>query len=504
MSAKTTPDNEPASAEFADQYSVFTTPEKWCIVAMVAYATWFSGLSSFIYFPAIHDLSQALSVSIDDINLTVTSYLAVATVAPALFGDFADVLGRRPVYLITLTLYFVANLSIALSKSYSALLGLRALQALAISGTNSFVYGVIADIATPAERGSFVSGVSFSVTIGPAVGPIIGGLLTYAVGWSWIFWFLCIAGALCLLLIALFLPETCRNVVGNGSIPPPKYLRLPSRIVMCHWSKDNGVARYKWQIPNPLRSIRILLRKDNAVVMLAAGLLYLVYTCNCTSLSVLFVEIYGLKQWQISLVYLPFGIGAAVSTFFSGPMMDAAYRHARSSRGLPTNKAAGDDLDTFPIEKARLGIMWPVLSVTVLTLVAHGWVLEYRQHIAIPLCLQFILGLCLQFDFSIYNTLLTDKNHRAAAAAQAASNIVRCTLATVSVAFLQPMMEKIGSGWTFTLFGGLCLTATGLFCIDYHKGTAWRQQNYHNASSSGSPKSVVSKVTLLAEGPLVD
>jgi MFS family permease len=127
-------DDDPGSMESTSCYSVFTTVEKWCIVAMVAYATWFSGLSSFIYFPAIPNLSSALSVSVDDINLTVTSYLAVATVAPALFGDFADVLGRRPVYLITLSLYFVANLSIALSKSYSALLGLRALQALAISG----------------------------------------------------------------------------------------------------------------------------------------------------------------------------------------------------------------------------------------------------------------------------------------------------------------------------------------------------------------------------------
>lgn len=203
--------------------------------------------------------------------------------------------------------------------------------------------------------------------------------MTYAAGWSWIFWFLCIAGALCLLLIVLFLPETCRNVVGNGSIPPPKYLRLPSRIIMCHWSEDSGVARYNWQMPNPLKSIGILLRKDNAIVMLAAGLMYLVYTCNCTSLSVMFVDVYGLNQWQISLVYLPFGLGSAASTFFSGPMLDTAYRHARSKRGLPTNKASGDDLDTFPIEKARLGIMWPVLSATVLTLVAYGWVLEYHQ-----------------------------------------------------------------------------------------------------------------------------
>ena len=116
------------------KYSVFTTAEKWTIVAMVSYAAWFSTLSSFIYFPALHLLSEVFSVSVDKINLTITSYMAVATVAPTLVGDAADVLGRRPVYVITLSLYVVANIAIALSKSYSALVGLRVLQALAISG----------------------------------------------------------------------------------------------------------------------------------------------------------------------------------------------------------------------------------------------------------------------------------------------------------------------------------------------------------------------------------
>ncbi|KAF7529455.1 hypothetical protein G7054_g9839 [Neopestalotiopsis clavispora] len=479
MAAKPASD-APIRSEPIIRYSAFTNVEKWFIVAMVAFATWFSGLSSFIYFPAIHNLSQALSVSIEDINLTVTSYLAVATVAPALFGDFADVLGRRPVYLITLSLYFIANISIALCKSYPVLLGLRGLQALAISGTNSFVYGVIADIASPAERGSFVSGVSFSVTIGPTVGPIIGGLLTYAAGWYWIFWFLCIAGGLCLLLIILFLPETCRNVVGNGSLPPPKYLRLPSRLIMCHWSEGNGMANYQWRMPNPWKSISILFRKDNMTVILAAGLMYLVYTCNCASLSVLYIERYNFNQWQASLVYIPFGIGSAVSTFFSGPMMDIAYRHARSRQGLTTNRAVGDELIAFPVERARLKTMWPFIISTVLTLTAYGWTLHYRQHVAISLALQFVLGICIQTDFSdlskIYNTLLTDKNQEAAAAAQASSNIVRCTFATVAVAFLQEMIDKIGVGWTFTLFGGLFLIAMGLFYVDYCKGMDWRQK----------------------------
>ena len=103
--------------------------------------------------------------------------MAVATIAPTLVGDAADVLGRRPVYMITLSLYIAANIAIVLADKYSALAGLRILQALAISGTLSLLflgslliasgtfsiaYGVITDVASPAERGSFVSAVSFA------------------------------------------------------------------------------------------------------------------------------------------------------------------------------------------------------------------------------------------------------------------------------------------------------------------------------------------------------
>ena len=122
------------AVEETKRYSVFTTAEKWCIVSMVSFAAWFSTLSSFIYYPAIPALSSALGVSINDINLTVTTYMSIATIAPSLVGDAADILGRRTMCLITLSLYFVANLAIALTKSYSALLGLRVLQAFAISG----------------------------------------------------------------------------------------------------------------------------------------------------------------------------------------------------------------------------------------------------------------------------------------------------------------------------------------------------------------------------------
>ncbi|KAI1661235.1 chloramphenicol resistance protein [Daldinia decipiens] len=477
----------PKATETMDRYSVFTIAKKWCIVSMVSYAAWFSTLSSFIYFPAVHLLSEDLSVSVDKINLTITSYMAVATIAPTLVGDAADVLGRRPVYMITLSLYVVANIAIALSKSYNALLGLRVLQALAISGTFSVAYGVITDVASPAERGSFVSAVSFatptSITIAPSLGPILGGALSYAAGWTWIFWFLSIAAGLCLITITLFLPETSRSIVGNGSIRPPKHLRLPISTLMRHWTDIDQSTEHKWRVPNPLKSLLILTRRDNAIIIFGCGLLYVVYTCINASLSVLFIDIYNLNQWQAGIIYLPFGVGGMVSTFFSGPLLDRAYRRARTKRDLSTDKAVGDDLDNFPIEKARLSVIWVPLIITTVSIIVFGWTLHYHRHISIPLILQFIAGLCMQLDFStklsdfkIYNTLLVDKNHRTPAAAQASSNIVRCTLAAITVSFLQNLIDALGIGWTFTFMGGLCLVVLGLFLVDYQKGTRWRQE----------------------------
>lgn len=115
-------------------YSLFTKNERRGIVAMVALAAWFSTLSSFIYYPAIPMVAKDLDSSIAMINLTVTSYLVVSAIAPAVVGDAADMFGRRPLYAVTLILYIAANIGIAKQQSAVALLLLRMLQSAGISG----------------------------------------------------------------------------------------------------------------------------------------------------------------------------------------------------------------------------------------------------------------------------------------------------------------------------------------------------------------------------------
>jgi hypothetical protein len=147
---------------------------------------------------------------------------------------------------------------------------------------------------------------------------------------------------------------------------------------MRHWNESDVAEVHNWRIPNPFKSLTILARKDNTAIIIACGFLYAIYTCLNASLSILFIEIYKLNQWQAGLIYLPFGIGGTVSTFFSGALLNNAYRNARMARGLSTDKAVGDDLDNFSVEKARLTVIWIPMLLTACSVLAFGWVLHFH------------------------------------------------------------------------------------------------------------------------------
>lgn len=154
------------------------------------------------------------------------------------------------------------------------------------------------------------------------MGPILGGVIGATIGWRWIFWFLCIVSGVCLLLIIVTLPETARNLVGNGSIAPSSLYRLPIPQIMGR-SQTNGteseVARQPgWHVPNPMACLKVLSRKDTFTVVTAGGIIYMAYSCMQASLSTLCIDIYGLGQLEAGLIYLPFGFGSIATTCVSG------------------------------------------------------------------------------------------------------------------------------------------------------------------------------------------
>lgn len=76
--------------------------------------------------------------------------------------------------------------------------------------------------------------------------------------------------------------------------------------------------------------------------------------------------------------------------------------------------------------------------------------------------------------FTNVNTLIVDLYPGKAASATAAVNVGRCLIGAVAVAVVQPMIDSMGAGWTFTL-GALLALAIGLVCqlLIYRYGETW-------------------------------
>jgi predicted MFS family arabinose efflux permease len=172
-------------------YTVFTKAERRTITWLIGCSMFFSPFTANIYFPCLEELQRAVGVSSSLINLSITTYLIIQAIAPAFCGDLADHLGRRPVYLLTFTIYACANLGLPLQKNYAALMILRGLQSFGCSATVAISYGVVADVATLATRGSMLGSAMIATNLGPSIGPLVGGILAARAGWRWVFLLAC-------------------------------------------------------------------------------------------------------------------------------------------------------------------------------------------------------------------------------------------------------------------------------------------------------------------------
>ena len=185
--------------------------------------------------------------------------------------------------MICYIIFSAANIGLALQDSYVALLLLRMLQSAGSSGTVALANGVVGDIVTSAERGTYIAFASLGGIFGPMVAPILGGVIAQYAGWHFLFWFQLIFSTAVFIPLILFLPETCRNVVDNGSIPPPLFSKNITDLIRHKNRLKRGLAvdltkqeeirkKYRMRFPNPLATLVAVSDLETAIVLVATGL----------------------------------------------------------------------------------------------------------------------------------------------------------------------------------------------------------------------------------------
>nr|QTE75989.1 ZopL3 [Diffractella curvata]BBU42023.1 putative transporter [Diffractella curvata] len=479
--SETTPLLNAATGGDPERYSAFGESQKKFIILTAALASTFSPFSSNIYYPAINSIADDLQVSIPMVNMTITAYMIFQGLAPTFMGNLSDTAGRRPVYVLCFTIYILANIGIALQHSFVGLLLLRCLQSSGSSATIALSNAVAADTVTSSERGMYLGIASLGSILGPALGPLLGGLLSQYLNWRSIFWFLAAAATLVFVPLVLFYPETCRAIVGDGSISPPAWNK--SLLNYLNETKSHSVQnkamviKPKIRFPNPLTTLRLLFTLPTGLILLCNGVGYAAHFAVTSSMPSQFNEIYGLNDLQIGLTFIPISLGTILSAFANGYLLDWNFRRIARQEGLPILKGKKQDVSNFPIERARLQIALPMLFSAAALIVAYGWLLDMQLPIFAPLVLLFLIGSSITACYNVFNVLIVDLNYSTPATATAANNLVRCMLGAASTAVVAPILERFGRGWTYTFVAGAWLAATPAALLVYRYGFAWRRRD---------------------------
>lgn len=196
-------------------------------------------------------------------------------------------------------------------------------------------------------------------------------------------------------------PETLRVIVGDGSVPPPRFNR-PLIPVLSKYDPASTASR-----PPPKKFINPLLQFTHpsvVCVLLFTGTVYAVFYGVTATLSTLFAQAYPtLNETEIGLCFLAVGAGCAIGSFTNGRVLDADFRRIKAQFDAAHPEARGAaprDLalvaPDFPIEYARLRTTPIYLGFFVAANVGYGWALQHAVHISCPLILSFIsaCGVC--------------------------------------------------------------------------------------------------------------
>jgi len=157
---------------------------------------------------------RTIADDLDGLSLqawVTTAYLIVSTISTPIYGKLSDIFGRRPLFLIAITIFLLGSIAAGFSESMYQLAIFRALQGMGAGGLMALPLTIMGDILAPRERakyqGYFLAVFGISSVIGPLVGGLFAGAdqILFVTGWRWVFLINVPIGIVALFIVVRFL-----------------------------------------------------------------------------------------------------------------------------------------------------------------------------------------------------------------------------------------------------------------------------------------------------------
>jgi EmrB/QacA subfamily drug resistance transporter len=160
---------------------------RWWTLGAVSLGLFMIMLDNTVVNVALPSIQQSLGLSLSELEWVVAGYALTFAALMLTGGKLADLLGRRRIFVAGLVVFTLASLACGLAGSAEVLIGARVVQGIGAAMMNPATLSIITATFPPKQRGTAIgiwAGVS---ALALAIGPLVGGLLSEHVDWSWIF-----------------------------------------------------------------------------------------------------------------------------------------------------------------------------------------------------------------------------------------------------------------------------------------------------------------------------
>ena len=181
---------------------------KWWTLAAVAFGLFMIMLDNTVVNVALPSIREDFGISISQLEWVFNGYALTFGVLLLTGGKLADMLGRRRIFITGLVIFTVSSFFCGFANSEEVLIGARVVQGVGAALMNPATLSIIAATFPPRQRGTAIgiwAGVS---ALALAIGPLVGGVITEHIDWSWVFYINVPIGIVGLIAARVFIDES--------------------------------------------------------------------------------------------------------------------------------------------------------------------------------------------------------------------------------------------------------------------------------------------------------
>jgi EmrB/QacA subfamily drug resistance transporter len=345
-----------------------TDRSRWAALYVLCVGMLMIVLDATIVNVALPSIQDDLGFSQSNLAWVVNAYLIAFGGLLLLAGRIGDLIGQRRIFLIGLVIFTGASLLCALSQSQGMLIGARFVQGVGGALTSAVILGMIVTMfPEPREQAKAIGVYTFVAVAGGSIGLIVGGVLTQAISWHWIF-FVNLPIGVATALAALRLVEGREGIgLGQGADIPGAVLLTGGLMLGVYtileveqqgWGSTQtlglgGVALAllaafllrQARAANPLMPLRLFRSRNVSGANLVQALL-VVGMFGMFFLGALYMQrVLGYDALQVGLAYLPTTLVMGTMSFRFSAQLNM--RYGAKATLIPSMVAIGAGLLLF-------------------------------------------------------------------------------------------------------------------------------------------------------------